>query len=80
MNDQLKNFARETLINNLATLPDAWQIMFKRMYGRNNGQRSLEDTMVMNIAEIVAEIPPDRLDWAMKQVDASIRKLTLQEC
>jgi len=77
MNEQLQNFARQTLMDGLEGLPSDWQRTFKLMYGRKNGKRSLEDTELMPISEVVAEIPSEKLDLAMLQVEASKRKLAV---
>lgn len=69
MNEQLQRFARATLKDGLAKLPESNQRLFKLMYGRANGRRSVEDAEAMDIGAVVDEIPSDRLDWAMQQVD-----------
>lgn len=63
---------REKLVRDLNGLPVSWLRTFKLMYGRNNGRRSVEDTVAMPIADVVSEIPDGRLDWAMQQVSRSI--------
>ena len=75
MNDQLQNFARQTLNEGLNNLPLDWQNLFKLMYGRNNGKRSVEDSKLMSIQDVINEIPSEKLDWAMQQVQRSIEKL-----
>lgn len=76
MNNQLQSFARTSLKSDLATLPEGWQRKFKLMYGRAGGMRSVEDSCAMDINEVVDEIPDEKLDWAMQQVDNSIKKLS----
>ena len=75
MNDQLQNFARQTLKDGLEKLPLDWQGTFKLMYARNNGKRSVEAAMAMNINAVVDEIPATKLDWAMQQVENSLKSL-----
>jgi hypothetical protein len=41
------------------------------MYGRNNGKRSVEDAKAMSIRDVVYEIPSEKLDWALSQVENS---------
>jgi hypothetical protein len=75
MNEQLQNFARQTLKDGLAQLPEDWQYKFKLMYGRVGGKRSMEVTKLMSIEMIVNDMPYEKLDWAMVLVENSIRKL-----
>ena len=75
MNNQLQEFARQTLKDSLSKLPVDWQDLFKLMYGRNNGVRSVEDTKLMSIQDVVNEMSPEKLDWAMQQVQNSLLKL-----
>jgi len=74
MNDQLQSFARKELLDGLAQLPASWQRTFRLMYGRKNGKRSVEDAEIMPIEEVVNEVPEERLDLAMQQIYASIKK------
>ena len=76
MNETLQRFARQQLIDGLAKLPDGLQRTFKLGY---RGKHSVDDVVNLSIAEIVATIPADRLDWAMTQVENSISKLAKQE-
>jgi len=71
MNDQLKSFAREELKRGLAQLPDNWQRRFKQMYSRGN--------LDANINSVVDNMPEEKLDWAMQQVYASIKKIAPQD-
>lgn len=75
MNEQLKAFAHKYLVSNLAKLPDQNQRMFKLMYGRNGGKRSVADAEVMSIESIFKEIPDSDLDWAMQQVSNTLDKI-----
>lgn len=75
MNNTLKEFAKAQIIEGLSKLPEGWQTKFKMMYGRLGGARSLEDTYAMSIEEIVDEMPEEKLDWAMQQVELSIESV-----
>jgi hypothetical protein len=75
MNKDLEFYARGALVERLATLPKANQEIFKLMYGRLNGKRSLADTKTMSIKDVVAEMEAEKLDWAMTQVNNSIAQL-----
>lgn len=74
MNSELQTYAREALKSGLTKLPVDWQRMFKLMYGRANGKRSVEDAEALTIEAVVSEIPDTKLDWAMTQVQNSIAK------
>jgi len=75
MNTQLQQFAKQQLRDGLALLPEEWQEKFKLMYGRSNGRRSVEDTVALDMEEVITEIPEEKLDWAMTQIENSIKKL-----
>jgi hypothetical protein len=66
MNDQLNSFARDALKRGLAQLPEGHQRKFKQMYGHGN--------LNVNINDVVDNMPKDKLDWAMRQVDNSLKK------
>lgn len=72
MNDVLKEFARAELSRGLKLLPEDNRHMFKTMYGRKNGKRSIKDLASIDIDEIIKEIPDEKLDWAMQQVQRSM--------
>lgn len=72
MNKQLQDYARNFLKTHVTALPEKNQIVFKLMYGRNGGQRSVEDAKAMDVPAVVDEIPSDKLDWAMHQVSQTI--------
>ena len=67
MNKQLQKFARNELKKGVAKLPERWQELFKRMYGPKNSKLSIDAT--------IDNMPEDKLDWAMTQVEKSIEKL-----
>ena len=74
MNSKLQDFARTELLRGLSQLPTTWQRTFRLMYGRKNGKRSVENAETMPIEDVVAEIPDEKLDWAMQQVERSLEK------
>lgn len=84
MNHILQQFARETILDGLRQLPAGWQSIFKRMYGcapnrRGDPTRTPEEIDALPIDQVVSEVPPDKLDWAMQQVERSVQKLTAKE-
>lgn len=69
---------RDRLLAGLAALPEGWQGIFKRMYAeRRRGQNELE-LLEIPMEQVVAKMPVDRLDWALKQVRNSEAKLQKQ--
>jgi hypothetical protein len=75
MNKQLQDFARAELKTGLAELPEENHRTFKLMYARDNGKRSVVDAVAMPINDVVDLMPPEQLDWAMQQVQASLDKM-----
>jgi len=67
MNANLQNYARNEIKNGLSQLPENFQLMFKRMYSHGNLELSI-DTIVDNM-------PDEKLDWAMQQVERSLKKI-----
>ena len=66
MNNQIQDFARQTLKDGLSQLPEDSQLLFKRMYSHENLEASIND--------VVDSMPEDKLDWAMQQVERSLAK------
>jgi len=66
MNNQMQEFARITLKDGLAQCTEGQQILFKRMYGN--------DKLDLPIGLIVDQMPADKLDWAMQQVEGTLKK------
>lgn len=67
MNGALEAYARETLKQGLAKLPEEHQRLFKRMYSHENLEAGIDD--------VVDSMSTDKLDWAMQQVQRSLDKL-----
>ena len=66
MNNTLSNFARVQLKEGLAKLGEKEHIMFKRIYSHGN--------LELDINEVVNKIPEEKLDWAMQQVENTLKK------
>jgi len=66
MNIELQEFARERLINGLKQLPESNQLLFKRMYSHND--------LALPIENVVENMLPEKLDWAMQQVQRTMEK------
>ena len=68
MNEELQSYARSYILDGLSKLPEHNRTIFRMMYGRNNGKRSLELSLGMSLEDVVKEIPSNKLDWAMQQI------------
>ena len=75
MNNELQAFARQQIKDGLAQLGPANHRVFALMYGRKNGKRSVEDAVAMPYSDIIDEMEPEKLDWAMQQVANSLKKV-----
>lgn len=67
MNNQLQNFARKQLKDDLKKCNESQQLKFKRMYADGN--------LNLNIDEVVDRMSEDKLDWAMQQVERTLKKV-----
>ncbi len=67
MNILLANYARENIKEGLLKLPKGYQMKFKRMYSHNNLELPIED--------VVKNMPERNLDWALTQVQNSLKKI-----
>ncbi len=66
MNTQIQEFARNSIKDGLSQCTEKQQLFFKRMY-------SHED-LTVPIKDIVNKIPEDKLDWAMRQIENTLKK------
>lgn len=66
MNKTLQDFARKELKAGLAKLPEGNVKMFKRMYSHEN--------LELPIDEVVDNMNEERLDWALVQVQNSLKE------
>lgn len=69
MNSQLVAFARSTIKTDLSKLSPAHHNRFKQMYARGKGG------MNKPINQVVDEMEPHLLDWAMQQVENTLKKI-----
>lgn len=80
MNKNLETYARGQLVEKLALLPESHHRVFRLMYGRKPDRRGIatrtvEEACALDLGEVVAEMPADKLDWAMTQVDTSLAEI-----
>lgn len=66
MNDELQAHARDILKDGLTRCTKKSQQFFKRMYAHGN--------LELSIAEVVDQMEPEKLDWAMEQVQRTLDK------
>lgn len=78
MNAQLQEFARKTLKEGLAQCTPAQQDLFKRMYvyrsPRGGAAEEIANAKNTSVNEVVDKMPEGKLDWAMQQVEATLKK------
>jgi hypothetical protein len=74
MNPAALAFYRTQLKEGLAQLTDDNRRIFKLMYARSSGRRSVEDAAAMPIDAVVDAMPEDILDWALTQVQRTVAK------
>lgn len=66
MNKTIEQFTRQQIKEGLKLLPDVWQLKFKRMYSHKN--------LEADINSVVDDIPSEKLDLALSQVENSVDK------
>ena len=66
MNNQMQEFARSTLKDGLAQCTENQQFLFKRMYAHGKVE--------IPINAVIDQMPDDKLDWAMQQVEGTLKK------
>jgi hypothetical protein len=70
MNNMLSQYARLQLKDGLSRCTEPQQVLFKRMYCHEHLDWSIE--------KCVDNMPEDSLDWAMQQVQNTLRKSSLE--
>lgn len=66
MNQYLQDCARQFIKDGLAGSTDSNRLLFKRMYSHKDLDAAVDD--------VVDSMPADKLDWAMLQVDRTVKK------
>lgn len=67
MNKTVEDFMRNQIKNGLKQLPDSWKELFKRMYSHKD--------LSKDINKVVDDMPIEKLDWALSQVENSMKKM-----
>lgn len=67
MNKTVSDFTRDSIKMGLKQLPERAQLLFKRMYSHNN--------LDLDIEKVVDNMPDEKLDWALSQVENSLVRL-----
>jgi hypothetical protein len=73
-NETFIQLGKDKLKELLAQCTEPQKDMFKLMYGRNNGKRSVEDAKLMWVNKVVDEMSPDKIDWALTQCEKTVEK------
>ncbi len=66
MNEQLQQFARTQLKKGLSQLNESQQLFFKRIYSHRDLEAPIDD--------VVDAMLEDKLDWAMQQVERTLKR------
>ncbi len=66
MNEELQQFARKRILEDLSLCTDGEKHIFKRMYAKGKMETPIE--------EIVEKMDSDKLSWAMEQIKRTIEK------
>lgn len=74
MHKTMTDAGRQYIKELLAKCTEPQQRMFKLMYGRDKGRRSVEDTEKMNINDVVDEVQEERLNTAIDQCERTVKK------
>lgn len=65
MNEQLEAFARKSLKEGLAKCTDMEVLLFQAMYSHRDRDKPID--------QVVDDMPTDKLDWAMQQVENTLK-------
>lgn len=71
MNKTLEKTARTLILEGLAKLNAENVMLFKRLYSRHDLNKSVD--------VVVAELPAEKLDWALTQVENTVERETCQD-
>ena len=71
MNKKISDFARKELLSGLKKLPENNVLFFKRMYSHKN--------LNLNIDAVVKNMPDEKLEHALFQVDNTLANLKINK-
>ncbi len=71
MNKLLQKYARQQLINGLGQCTEGQVLIFKRMYAFKH--------LDWNIEKVIEAMPDEKLDRAMEQVEATLKKAAISK-
>ena len=66
MNKTIREFSLNKIKEGLGKLTDSHRLRFKRMYS--------SDDLNKDINKVIDNMPDDKLDWALTQVENSVEK------
>ena len=72
--NKVETTPREIVKNLLGQCTENQQRMFKLMYARDNGRRSVEDAENMNINDVVDQMNISRINIAIGQCERTVLK------
>jgi len=74
LNKTIETFARSKILEGLKQLDSSSHGVFNCMYGYEKNL-TIEQIKAKDIEKVVNEMPPEKLDWALTQVEATLTKL-----
>lgn len=75
MNSILRKCAIDYLKSKLPLLPESNQKIFKLMYGCHKYHKTAEEKEALDLMYVIDNMPDEKLNWAMQQVENSLNKL-----
>ena len=66
-----QDFYRKQILDGLNKLTPEHHLLFRRMYSPWELEKPLED--------VVRDLPEDRLDWALKQIERTLDKIKKEQ-
>ena len=73
MNETIENFARTKILEGLLQLPEKSTKMFKLMYSLDGNYKSQNEAILVPIEDVVKNMSSEKLNWALSQVEASLK-------
>ncbi len=75
--EEKESAGRQVLKGLISQCTEPQQELFKLMYGRLYGKRSMDDAKAMAINDVVDEIEDRKIDWAIKQCERTVNKIEM---
>ena len=75
MNKVLEGFARQQLKDGIVQCTDKQRAFFNKMYSDSDAKiYTFEEAGKLDINNVIDNMPAEKLDWAMRQVESTLEK------